>query len=98
MEYILHTLRAIFVLILAGLSLVTAQQANTLVTAADKLSQQDTLISTYEMPQIEVIGRKPGLLNRVPGSAKIISRQELAKIDALSGNEVFRQITGLYPC
>ncbi len=97
MIYILHTLRAIFFLILTGLSLVTAQQANIKVITADELSQQDTLISAYEMPQIEVIGRKPGLLNRVPGSAKIISRQELARIDALSGNEVFRRITGLYP-
>ena len=52
-------------------------------TALAQLKQSDslnfsdfdtaTVIRTYVYPQVDVIGRKPSLLNRIPGSADIIT-------------------------
>lgn len=51
---------------------------------------------SYEMPQVEIIGNKPGMLERVPGSANIINTTRLQQLAPLSGNEVFRTVTGLH--
>jgi len=72
------------IILLAGTSFSQGSQA------------PDSVKPVYEMPQIDVIGRKPGLLERVPGSAKIINRTNLRQIAPISGNEVFRTVTGLH--
>lgn len=56
----------------------------------------DTATASYEMPQIDVIGRKSGLLDRVPGSANIVTTANLQQIAPTSGNDVFRTVTGLH--
>jgi Fe(3+) dicitrate transport protein len=50
----------------------------------------------YDFPQIDVIGRKPSLLLRIPGSADIIASTSLKHAQPLAGNEMFRQVTGVH--
>ena len=56
----------------------------------------DTTIKMYDFPQIDVIGRKPSLLLRIPGSADIIASTSLKHAQPLAGNEMFRQVTGVH--
>jgi Fe(3+) dicitrate transport protein len=60
------------------------------------ISENPDTVKTYDFPQIDVIGKKPSLLNRIPGSASIISGLALEKIKPLHGNEVFRKVTGVH--
>lgn len=55
----------------------------------------DTTIYQYDFPQIDVIGRKKEVLNRIPGSGTIIESRDLERIVPLTGNEVFKLIPGL---
>ncbi|HLG31832.1 MAG TPA: TonB-dependent receptor [Ignavibacteriaceae bacterium] len=64
---------------------------------ADQLVEADidTLIKTYEFPVLDIIGNKPSLINRIPGSATIISNSSLKNIQPFSGNEMFREVSSL---
>lgn len=59
-------------------------------------AKKDTLIKTYNFPQIDIIGRSPALINRIPGSAALISNDLLAQTKPLSGNEVLRKVSGVH--
>ncbi|MFO7526831.1 MAG: TonB-dependent receptor [Ignavibacteriaceae bacterium] len=56
----------------------------------------DTTSRLYDFPQIDVIGRKPALINRIPGSANIIASTSLKHSQPLAGNEMLRQVTGVH--
>lgn len=49
-----------------------------------------------EMPQIEIMDKRGGLFNNVPGSLSVINEKQLREINPLSGNEVFRQMPGVH--
>jgi Fe(3+) dicitrate transport protein len=57
----------------------------------------DTIAFTkvYNFPQVDVIGRKPSLLNRIPGSADIITEESLKSSKPITGNEMFKKVTGI---
>ena len=55
----------------------------------------DTLMKTYDFPQVNVIGKKPSLLNTIPGSANLISITSLKNTKPISGNEIFKKVTGI---
>lgn len=57
-------------------------------------SDQDS-IKTGTMPQIEVIGVLDRFV-RIPGSAELISFRQIQAVAPVSGNEVFRRVTGLH--
>jgi len=59
-------------------------------------AQPDTLIKTYDFPQIDVIGRTPAIINRIPGSATLISPSLMTNTHPLTGNEVLRKVTGVH--
>ena len=59
-------------------------------------AQPDTLIKTYDFPQIDVIGRTPAIINRIPGSATLISTSLMTNTHPLTGNEVLRKVTGVH--
>lgn len=63
---------------------------------AQETKLPDTTSASYEMPQVDIIGSAPGLLDRVPGSANIIGSSTLQRISPITGNEVFRTVTGLH--
>lgn len=55
-----------------------------------------TLTRSFEMPQIELIGSRPQRLDRVPGSATVITEQVIIDTAPVSGHEVFRRIPGVH--
>lgn len=55
----------------------------------------DTLMKTYDFPQVNVIGKKPSLLNTMPGSANLISSTSLKNTKPITGNEIFKKVTGI---
>ncbi len=56
---------------------------------------KDTLFKNYEFPQVDIIGTSPGLINRVPGSAVLITLNQLKMTNPVNGNEVFRKVSGI---
>ena len=60
-------------------------------TSIDSLSS----IKTYDFPQVDVIGRKPSLINRIPGSANVVTEASLKSSKPVSGNEVFKKVSGI---
>ncbi len=75
--------------------LLTGQSKQNSESGIFEYSKTDTLVKTYEFPQVDIIGRKPELLRRVPGSANIISGTSLKSTKPVSGNEMFRKVTGI---
>jgi len=59
-------------------------------------AQADTLIKKYDFPQIDIIGKNPEIINRIPGSASVISGKMLTTTQPLTGNEVLRKVTGVH--
>ncbi len=54
----------------------------------------DTL--RFEMPQIEIMADKEGVLQRTPGSVTQLNAKEIKLISPVSGNEVFRRSPGVH--
>lgn len=94
MKNILHTLRTISSLILAGLSILTAQQSNTLVITADELSKQDTLLRVYTITEVIVVGA-PERLTKIAGTATILREAELSGSRVFNLNEALRKVPGV---
>lgn len=59
-------------------------------------SSVDTTVKTFDFPQIDIIGRKPSLLSRIPGSADIIASTSLKITQPIGANEVLRKVTGVH--
>jgi len=49
-----------------------------------------------QIPEVEVIGRSRNQLDRIPGSAELVSSQEIQTRVPISGNEVLRSVPGLH--
>ena len=62
---------------------------------ADEREVDTTFIKMNNFPQVDVIGRKPSLLNRIPGSANIITEVSLKNSKPITGNEMFKKVTGI---
>ncbi|MBK9098142.1 MAG: TonB-dependent receptor [bacterium] len=54
-----------------------------------------SFIKMNDFPQVDIIGKKPSLINRIPGSANIITETSLRQDKPITGNEMFRKVTGL---
>ena len=65
--------KAVLVIFLLPFSFIMSEDNN----ADEESAKKDTLIKTYDFPQIDIIGRKPSLLNRIPGSASLITNRTL---------------------
>jgi Fe(3+) dicitrate transport protein len=48
------------------------------------------------IPAIQVIGSQTANLDRIPGSAEVITREELVRSVPLSGNEVLKRVPGVH--
>ena len=83
--------KAVLVIFLLPFSFIMSEDNN----ADEESAKKDTLIKTYDFPQIDIIGRKPSLLNRIPGSASLITNRTLYVTQPLSGNEIFKKVTGI---
>ncbi|MBC7745640.1 MAG: TonB-dependent receptor [Flavobacterium sp.] len=51
--------------------------------------------SRIEMPQVIILGRRDGIINKVPGSATLINSKEIKNLAPVSLNEVLRKVTGV---
>ncbi|MFA7627462.1 MAG: TonB-dependent receptor plug domain-containing protein, partial [Candidatus Kapaibacterium sp.] len=61
-----------------------------IMTAAEKDS-----LKSYEIPNVSIIGDRSEQLGSIPGSAVIISSEQLRNMRSLSGNQVLRTVTGV---
>jgi Fe(3+) dicitrate transport protein len=59
-------------------------------------AQQNDTINRIEMPQIQIIAKKNSLLNTLPGSVGLVGSKELEQVAPVSGNEIFRRISGIH--
>jgi Fe(3+) dicitrate transport protein len=68
------------------------------VTLTSGVATVDFLLSAapIQIPQVDVIGRSRSQLDRLPGSAEVLTRAELAARMPLSGNEVLRSVAGVH--
>jgi Fe(3+) dicitrate transport protein len=55
----------------------------------------DTTLMNYDFPQIDIIGSKPGLINRIPGSAVVVSNDQIKMFNIVNSNEAFRILSGV---
>jgi Fe(3+) dicitrate transport protein len=49
----------------------------------------------YQLPQLFVVASRDQLFTKTPGSVTYLDNTELARLQPVSGNEVFRRATGL---
>ncbi|MCU0406679.1 MAG: TonB-dependent receptor plug domain-containing protein, partial [Ignavibacteriaceae bacterium] len=62
----------------------------------NKITEVDSsFLKMNDFPQVDVIGRKPALINRIPGSANIITEESLQNDKPLTGNEMLKKVTGI---
>jgi len=54
-----------------------------------------TLHASNEMPSVEIVGRAPGRLARVPGSASVVTAERIEETGAVSSTEIFREVPGV---
>ena len=59
-------------------------------------AQQNDTINRIEMPQIQILAKKNSLLNTLPGSVGVVGSKEMEQVAPVSGNEIFRRISGLH--
>lgn len=52
--------------------------------------------STWTAPQVEVIGRAPRALDRVPGTASVVQREDLRQLAPQSASEALRTVPGIH--
>lgn len=67
------------------------------VLSSQQLSNPlDTVLPEILVPPVTVIGQSDGLFRYTPGSAQYIGKAALHSMAPISGNEVFRTISGLH--
>ncbi len=59
-------------------------------------AQQNDTINRIEMPQIQILAKKNSLLNTLPGSVGVVGSKEMEQVAPVSGNEIFRRISGIH--
>lgn len=75
-------------------ALIFIQNATAQIKQADqRLKLADSTI--IEMPQIVIIGKRDGLISKVPGSATVLNSREIRLTAPLTSNEVLRKVTGV---
>ncbi|WP_411275147.1 TonB-dependent receptor family protein [Daejeonella sp.] len=47
------------------------------------------------MPQVVIIGKRDGMINKVPGSGTVLNQQEIKLFSPITLNEVMRKVSGL---
>lgn len=76
------------------LTLILSQSLSAQIKQADqRLKLADSTI--IEMPQIVIIGKRDGLISKVPGSATVLNSREIRLTAPLTSNEVLRKVTGV---
>ncbi|MCH8557219.1 MAG: TonB-dependent receptor [Balneolia bacterium] len=74
---------------------ITSRRSVT-VQAGQLSSMEIVLDRMLDMPGITLIGQQPDRLERVPGSAAIVTEQQIQTVAPVSGHEVFRRVAGIH--
>ena len=80
-------MKHIFLLLILGLAGIQNTQAQGIPS--------DTIL-LVEAAEVQVIAQKDRLLSGLPGSASYVKPLELSRVQALSGNEIFRKLPGVH--
>ncbi len=72
------------------------QEKTVTIREDDSTEIHVVLIPSYEMPQMEIVGKSPERLSRVPGSASVVTAQQLEQTQPVSNSEIFQQIPGVH--
>jgi len=76
------------------LTLILSQSLSAQIKQPDqRLKLADSTI--IEMPQIVIIGKRDGLISKIPGSATVLNSREIRLTAPLTSNEVLRKVTGV---
>jgi Fe(3+) dicitrate transport protein len=67
----------------------------TAYTQTEVPGSKDSIIMFFDMPSVQIVGTKPGLLTDLPGSVSRVEQKTLQSIQPLQGNEIFRTISGV---
>ncbi len=65
------------------------------ISQDERTGLRATLHASNEMPSVEIVGRAPGRLARVPGSAAVVTAERLEETDPVSSTEILREIPGI---
>lgn len=63
---------------------------------AQQMERIKDSVSTIEMPQVLIISKKNTLLNHLPGSVGMVDQPAIRQTAPISGNEIFRRISGIH--
>lgn len=72
------------------------EERTLMVRAGEETIANFVLSRLFDMPGITLIGQQPERLARIPGSAAVITEQQIMETAPLSGHEVFRRIPGIH--
>lgn len=56
---------------------------------------KDSIEMVFDMPSVQIVGSKPGLLTDLPGAVARVELKTLQSLQAINGNEIFRTISGV---
>lgn len=65
------------------------------ITGEEPLRIHITLQASHEMPAIELIGKSPDRMARIPGSVAVVNAERLKVTQPVNSAEVFREIPGI---
>lgn len=85
----------VFILLICFYPLYGQKQNENQLIVSTTSEIDTTFIKMKDFPQVDIIGRKPSLLNRIPGSANIITATSIKNSKPISGNEMFKKVTGI---
>jgi Fe(3+) dicitrate transport protein len=74
-----------------------SDKKNVTVKANETITLEFELVEkSYTMPQIQVLGARDGIFDRVPGSVEFIDAKVIEYTAPVNGNEVFRRMLGVH--
>ncbi|MBA3406202.1 MAG: TonB-dependent receptor [Gemmatimonadaceae bacterium] len=85
--------------ILSTAAIAALLPSMTIAQAPVPAATDTTTADTTKVPRlsgVEIIGRRPGSLARIPGSASLISNAQVRAQQPVSGNELLRTVPGIF--
>ncbi|MCC5934326.1 MAG: TonB-dependent receptor [Balneolales bacterium] len=95
-RYLLEQVPAGQVTVVASYVGFKAEERTVTVQPGQETVVNFVLSRIFDMPGITLIGQQPERLERVPGSASVVTEQQITQIAPVSGHEVFRRIPGIH--
>lgn len=85
-------MKLLLILLLTAFSAASAKDND---NKSSSRQLQDSVTLHFDFPQLDVVGVKERLTNKIPGSASLINSQTMLTFQPLSGNEIIRTMAGV---